>query len=182
MVKASDISPVEFGQLFIRYKEKYIMIARSFVRDRIVAEDIVADCFTAFWDNRGNIDLTYSPEGYILQSIRNRCLNYLRDEAVRMKAGQEMQETAYKNILAEMEILNGDDPSVLFREDIENIFRKMLGSMPELSRQIFYASRYHNMTYHEIASRFHVTERKVKREIQAVLGLMRTSLKDYINR
>ena len=36
------------------------------------------------------------------------------------------------------------------------------------------------LTYNEIAERYGVTPRKVKRDIQKVLEIMRISLKDYL--
>ena len=37
-----QISAQEFGQLFMRYRDNFIAVARSYVRDEVVAEDIVA--------------------------------------------------------------------------------------------------------------------------------------------
>lgn len=180
-VFGTDISPQEFGQIFSRYRDKFILIARSYVRDRTVAEDIVADSFTSFWDNRSRVDEEiHSLEAYILRIVRNRCLNYLRDEANRLRIEQEIQERQQKRIMADIEILSGDDPSDLFSDDIAAIFRRLISSMPVLTRQIFLASRMSDLTYQEIAEKFNISERKVKREIQTVLSAMRTSLKDYL--
>lgn len=59
------MTPQEFGQLFMRYRDRYISIARSYIRDDIAAEDIVAESFTNFWDNRDKIELDNVPEAYI---------------------------------------------------------------------------------------------------------------------
>ena len=42
------------------------------------------------------------------------------------------------------------------------------------------ASRFDELTYQEIAERYGISQRKVKREIQNVLARMRVSLKDYL--
>ena len=52
--------------------------------------------------------------------------------------------------------------------------------MPEMTRQIFFSSRFEDLTYEEIAAKYNVSPRKVKREIQSVLSMMRKSLKDYL--
>lgn len=41
-------------------------------------------------------------------------------------------------------------------------------------------SRFEGLTYNEIAAKYNVTPRKVKRDIQKVLEKMRVSLKDYL--
>lgn len=173
---ASEITPQEFGKLFLKYREKYITIARSYIRDEIAAEDIVSGCFTSFWDNRNKIELKSAPEAYILQSVKNRCINWLRDHANRMRIHEEQ----YNYTMAEINVMESEDLSLIFRADIAEIFSRLMEKSPEMTRNIFCSSRFEDMTYEEIAKRYNVSTRKVKREIQSVLAMMRSSLKDYL--
>lgn len=173
---ASEITPQEFGKLFLKYREKYIAIARSYIRDEIAAEDIVSGCFTSFWDNRNKIELKSAPEAYILQSVKNRCINWLRDHANRMRIHEEQ----YNYTMAEINVMESEDLSRIFRADIAGIFSRLMEKSPEITRNIFCSSRFEDMTYEEIAKRYNVSPRKVKREIQSVLAMMRSSLKDYL--
>ena len=176
----NNISPQEFGQLFMRYRDNFIAVARSYVRDEVVAEDIVAESFTNFWDNRSRIDIRTIPEAYILHMVKNRCLSYLRDRANRMRILQQMHNDSYKAIMAEIGVLGKDETGLIFQSDIAAIFQRLLATVPESTRDIFLASRFDNLTYNEIAEKYGVSPRKVKREIQHVLGIMRISLKDYL--
>lgn len=176
IMKATDITPQEFGRLFLEYREKFISIARSYVRDEIAAEDIVSGCFTSFWDNREKIEIEVSAEAYILQSVKNRCMNYLRDNANRLK----VHETRYNAAMTRIRAMESEDLSFLFRADIQAIFTRLLDKTPEMTRNIFCSSRFEDMTYEEIAKKYNVSPRKVKREIQSVLAMMRQSLKDYL--
>ena len=175
-----EITSQEFGQLFRKYRDRFIAIARSYVRDEVAAEDIVAESFTVFWDSRKEIDIATVPEAYILQMVKNRCINYLRDKANRLRIQQKMHEDSYKAIMAEIGVLGKDELGLIFRSDIATIFKNLLDSIPESTRDIFLASRFENLTYNEIAEKYGVSPRKVKREIQHVLEIMRISLKDYL--
>lgn len=175
-----EITSQEFGQLFLKYRDRFIAIARSYVRDEVAAEDIVAESFTVFWDSRKEIDIATVPEAYILQMVKNRCINYLRDKANRLRIQQKMHEDSYKAIMAEIGVLGKDELGLIFRSDIATIFKNLLDSIPESTRDIFLASRFENLTYNEIAEKYGVSPRKVKREIQHVLEIMRISLKDYL--
>lgn len=177
---AAEITSIEFGNLFLKYREKFIAIARSYVRDEVAAEDIVAESFTNFWDNRGTIELQTLPEAYILQTVKNRSLNYLRDKATKMRIEQKMQDSAYVAIMADVQALKSTDMGRIFSKDIEKIFMDFIATMPEMTRNIFMASRFDELTYQEIAERYGISQRKVKREIQNVLARMRVSLKDYL--
>ena len=175
-----QISAQEFGQLFMRYRDNFIAVARSYVRDEVVAEDIVAESFTNFWDSRSRIDIRTIPEAYILHMVKNRCLSYLRDKANRMRILQQMHNDSYKAIMAEIGVLGKDETGLIFESDIAAIFQRLLATVPKSTRDIFLASRFDNLTYNEIAEKYGVSPRKVKREIQHVLGIMRISLKDYL--
>lgn len=179
-MKGREISAQEFGHIFVSYRDRFIAIAKSYIRDEVAAEDIVAESFTNFWDNRDKIDISTAPEAYILQSVKNRCFNHLRDKATRMRIQQQMQDSAYAAIITEMNILSTDEIGLIFRSDIAGIFRKLLDTVPDMTRDIFCASRFENLTYAEISEKYGVSHRKVKREIQNVLEIMRHSLKDYL--
>ena len=120
------------------------------------------------------------PEAYILQSVKNRCLNYLRDKTTRLRIQQKMHEDSSKAKLTEMNILEADQIGLIFRSDIIKIFKNLLDTMPPATRNIFLSSRFENLTYNEIAEKYGITPRKVKREMQHALEILRTSLKDYL--
>lgn len=174
------VTPIEFGRLFVEYRDKFVSIAFSYIHDRASAEDIVADSFTRFWDMRESIVLTGPPQAYILASVRNRCLNYLRDKANRMRIEQSIQDRAMKIFTAEINSLASKELDWLFNSEIEETFTGFVASMPEERKSIFLASRKDGLTYNEIALRFGFSPRKVRREISKALESLRQVLKYYI--
>lgn len=175
---ASSIGAEEFGRLFLRFKDKYIAIACSFTRDRAAAEDIVTESFTAFWNGRDHIELKSLPEAYILQTVRNRSLNYMRDKSRRLEVEGNLLEASA--VETEAAIMEEENLGFLFEEEVGIIFKEFMAALPELTRKIFMSSRFDGLTYNEIADKYNVTPRKVKRDIQKVLEKMRISLKDYL--
>lgn len=60
-----------------------------------------------------------------------------------------------RNIRTSLGLLEDCDLSkVLFHKDVEEIFRRRLAEMPELSAQIFIANRFEDQTYQQIAERY----------------------------
>ena len=47
------------------------------------AEDIAQEVFVALWENRNDITIETSLKGWLLTGTRNRCLNYIKRQAVR---------------------------------------------------------------------------------------------------
>lgn len=174
MARELEINAEIFGRIFSENREKFTRIARSYVRDEAAAEDIVLDAFTSFWLKRNEIQINTSPEYYILQSIKNKCLNYLRDK-------QNHKNVLMPSILmSEINILERDSTDFILGAEAERIFNNFLKELNPLSRDIFLSSRVENLTYEQIAQKYNISQRKVKREIQNVLHGLRIALADYL--
>ena len=179
-MNGSDITSQEFGDFYIGNREKFISIAQSYVRDRQAAEDIVGEVFALLWSKRQSIGISSSLEAYVLRAVKNRALNYLRDVIHKMEKDNRIDSEQYNAMLVDTDILASDSLGFILHSEVSEIFNKILSDMPERTRKIFLASCFNGKTYSEIADYFGVTERIVKRDIQATLKDLRTALKDYL--
>lgn len=176
----SGLSPGRYGEIFAANRDKFISIACSYVRERHIAEDIVDESFAKFWGSRDKISINLSVEAYILKMVKNRCLNYLRDKMGKLRMQDEINSDEHKFLIFETDFLATEDLSFLFHTEVEDIFKKVIDSLPKQSRNIFMSSRFLDMTYKEIAIKEGISERMVKRSIQKTLALLRVALKDYL--
>lgn len=172
----------EFDRLYAEYKPRFIIIACSYLRDKVLAEDLVTDCFLYFWENREEICMTSENiPAYILGIVRHKCIDALRERQQHLQTQQQIYRIGLRNIRENLEALEECDlAKILFRQEVEDIFRRRLAEMPELAAQIFIASRFEDKTYQEIARQHNVSVRKVTREIQRCLKLLREDLGDYL--
>ena len=46
----------DFERLYSEYKPRFIIIARSYIRNNMAAEDIVTDSFLYFWENKDKLN------------------------------------------------------------------------------------------------------------------------------
>lgn len=164
----------------MRYRKKFISVAASYVRNESDAEDIVAEAFTKFWDNRETIELSGTPEAYILSMVKNKCLDYLRSAATRERIEQHIQNEKLRAVQVEIDILASDDNNWMFEPEVRKSFHGFLNELPELRREIFSAVKFDGLTYNEAALRLGVSPRKVKKEISAVLNSLRAAVKDWL--
>lgn len=172
----------EFDRLYGAYKPRFILIACSYLRDRSAAEDLVTDCFMHFWEKREEIvPTTENIPAYILGMVRHKCIDALRTRQQHLLTHRQIYQLEMRNIRENLAALEECDlAKILFRSEVEEIFRRRLAEMPELSAQIFIANRFENQTYQEIAQRYGISVRKVTREIQRCLKLLREDLGDYL--
>ena len=150
------------------------------MQDRLIAEDVVADAFIYYWENRSRLDADCNAAAYILTTRRHKCLNYLRALQVRMRVHNEVGDLQRRVVSENIRSLELCDPQHLFAGEIEKLVRDCMAEMPELTRQVFTARRIHGKSYREIAAECGITERRVETELEKALGKLREVLRDYL--
>ena len=70
--------------------------ANSYVRDPIVAEDIYVESMMQYWEKRTELPTDINVPAYILTSVKNRALNYLRHLGVRTEAEARARQNKEK--------------------------------------------------------------------------------------
>ncbi|MBF0647860.1 RNA polymerase sigma-70 factor [Dysgonomonas sp. GY75] len=176
----TQITSAEFGKLFEQYKSQFVIVARSYVRDAMVAEDLVMDCFISFWENRNKTEIVHNIPSYILISIKRRCLNWLRDQSIHLKAQEDIHSTALRVISSRIATIETNDPNGLYVDEIAAIIKQELTNMPKQTRKVFLANRFDNMTYKEIGEKFGLSFNQVNFEIRKATQILRLSLRDYL--
>lgn len=179
-MRESSLDAAAFGQLFEQYKPGFLAIARSYVRDGMVAEDIVVDAFIAFWEKRNKIQISQSIPSYILASVKNRCLNWLRNEKKRLEIQGNIHSVNLRIISQRIETLETNNPESLFVREISTIVEDKLQEMPARMRKTYMSSRIDGMTYKEIAEKNGYSINQVDFEIRKATKILMTALKDYI--
>ena len=145
------MTTAEFGRLFATWRARFEAIACRYVRSAAVAEDLVSDSFMSFWENRGRIPADANLQAYILIIVRNKCLDWLRAQSLHAKI-----------------------------EQVAAIVRQSLDRLPELTREVFVARRFEELSYKEIAEKYGITVRRVEFELEKAVKQLRVALKDYL--
>ncbi len=169
----------EFGRLFNKCRIPFTTVANSYVHDAAVAEDLVNDSFVRLWEKRNEI-LTENFEAYLFQIVIRKCLDFLRSEQTQTKIRQNIHDTSYRMLTYEINSLESCDPGRLYASEVETLFRECIDHMPSITREVFLANRFRNMTYQEIAEERGMSVRQVTSEMQTALQLLRRTLKDYL--
>ena len=165
------MTTAEFGRLFATWRARFEAIACRYVRSAAVAEDLVSDSFMSFWENRGRIPADANLQAYILIIVRNKCLDWLRAQSLHAKIEQEA---------ADIRSLQAFNPEEIFSAEVAAIVRQSLDRLPELTREVFVARRFEELSYKEIAEKYGITVRRVEFELEKAVKQLRVALKDYL--
>lgn len=158
-----------FQELFYSWHRPLCFFASRIIKDQYVAEDLVQEAFIAFW----NYDLSaFSQEKtirtFLYTSVRNGCLNYLRDQEIRernnRKAGPESEEDPDHFLLRQIE-----------SEVVAELF-EAIDELPERCREIFYMAYLQEKEEKQIARLLRVSVNTVKTQKQRAKAFLRGRL------
>lgn len=154
-------------------------VAAQYVRDDFLAETIVGDVIFHLWEVRETLEITTSLRSYLMTSVRNRCLDYL-------KLQYNQKEVSMSSPgLQDFPVLNyikGDDYPLgrLLEQELEGEIIKAIDRLPEECRRVFHLSRFEEKKYEEIARELDISVNTVKYHIKRALALLHEDLGKYL--
>lgn len=173
-------SEMNFGTFYAAYYERFMRYAYYYVNDSFISEDIVHDALLYFWENRRSISKETDVIGYILLSVKNKCLNYLKHLSVEQEFSQYCTNLQEWEIATRIQTLEDDSYDSIFLEDVQRILKQALSKLPDKTREIFVLNRLKNKSRKEIASILGVSLQKVDYHINKAINLLSYELKDYL--
>ncbi|MDD7456666.1 MAG: sigma-70 family RNA polymerase sigma factor [Bacteroidales bacterium] len=159
-------------------RERFVLLALSFVRDREVAEDLVQESLLYLLENQERI-ADRNLAGYFSKVVMNKCLDLLR----RMRRRGEIEGQIRNGALLDesIAILSGKvSEDAALQVDMSGRIEACRKALPSLAFKVFIASRVGGMTHREIAEEFGIAPRRVNTEVQRALSVFRKEFQDYL--
>lgn len=144
-----------FKALFDEYYLVLVRYAEGFVFNKQICEDIVQNLFIYFWENAGKIAIQSSLKAYFFQSVKNRCLNHLRDLEVLDK----------RKLLCLEAMLTSEDSEVWMDPELINKINNAINSLPEKMAVVFKLKYIQGLRNKEISQKMNISENTVKTQI-----------------
>lgn len=143
------------------------------MKDLDIAREIVQEVFANLWEKRDTIQHDRSPKSYLGTAVRNRCLNYLRDNK-KFDAG-----------MLEIEGLGNDhayeEQDQLVAGELKTKIDEAINGLPGKCREIFIRNRMESKKYQEIADEMKISVKTVEAQMSKALKIMREKLAEYIS-
>ncbi len=174
IVKTFEESPKKgFDLLFRRYYTNLCNHAIRFVYSKEIAEDIVAEVFTNFWQNKVYENITTSYRSYLYTSVRYRAYNSIKLEINRTTNLENNDlDTQYPDNSA---VLQPDE--ILHFHELTKRLDVAIQHLPQQSRKAFQLNRLEGKKYTEVALEMEITVSAVERLISRALAKIREELK-----
>lgn len=160
-----------FEQIFDATYPLLCSIAFRMTKNTESSEEIVDDVFCSFWKNRQKINITTSFTPYLIASVRNRSLDYLRKiKNLKPSTLDEVSGLPSEDVLAS---------DVLAYEDLKSHLTAAIQSLPLQRRLIFTMSREQELTYKEISEKLGLSIKTVDTQMGRALKHIRNELKAF---
>lgn len=161
------------------YYKKMHLFARSYINDVNIAEDIVQDAFLSLWEKRESLLPNTHVGAYLLTIVKNKALNFIKHEQVRLAAEQNLQSIKLKDFSLHIQTLEACNPEYIFSSEVEKMVHEAINELPEQSRRVFIMSRFEEKSNSEIAQTLGISVKGVEFHITKSLKKLRVKLADY---
>lgn len=173
-------SEMNFTTFYNTYYQRFVRYAYYYVNDEPTAEDMTHDALLYYWENRHKLAVDMDVLGYILQSVKNKCLNYLKHVQVEWEYSKNYINLYDWEIDMRIQTLESESYATIFTKDILKIVEDSLAELPEQTREIFLLNRLKNKSRKEIAQLLGVSQQKIDYHINKANDHLKYRLKDYI--
>ena len=159
-----------FRELFVEFYPALCVFAMRFSIQEEVAKDIVQDVFFKIWKNRKDTYITTSFRSFMITSVRNHCIDFLRRQKVESQFVEKGKRLHF----------NTSPEEVYTLKELESALGEALAKLPENVREAFEMSRFKGMTYSEIAQEMELSTKTIESYISRALKVLRVELGDYL--
>jgi RNA polymerase sigma-70 factor (family 1) len=145
-----------FKDLFDQYFNALSAFGYKFVPDVSVVEDMVQEVFITCWEKRGDFTHINALKSFLYTSVRNKCLNHLKHQAV--------QKKHENSLVYELE----SDHYVgnhMIEEEVFNQLHSEIRDLPKSAQEIMMLAL-NGLKNQEIADELKLDEKKVKSFLQ----------------
>lgn len=178
LLKADDQNAFKYV-----FEHNYDMLCRFacqfVVREQ--AEEIVDDVLCYLWESRAELDIARSIRSYLVQSVKNRCIDELRS-----KKAHPVQSFSSITVEDNIEFLDAifkdeEHPmGLLMIRELEEQLKASIEQMPLECRRVFEKSRFEGKKHEEVARELNISVNTVKYHIKNALAILQKNLKGYL--
>jgi RNA polymerase sigma-70 factor (ECF subfamily) len=181
IITPSAVTSAEnFGSFYNAYYKRFVRYAFYYVNDQQSAKDITHDAILYYWENKDKLSPDTDVLGYILLTVKNKCLNHLKHLQIEADYNKQYAGLYEWEVKARIMTLEDTHYSDIFTNEIMEILTQSLAKLPQQTREIFVLNRLKYKSRKEIAAELGVSIQKIDYHINKANAHLYKDLKDYL--
>jgi len=169
--KISEGSEKAFREIFDRYHIQIFFIAKKYIKDSNLAEDVVQDIFVKLWEKRHGLPQIKSVKGYLFTMVRNHVLNMLRDRKSELVSLSGVTEK-------KLPVQNLTENELQYKE-YERVLKEGMNGLSDRKREVFELRTIKGLSNSEVAEILQIHIRTVKTHYYNGSKYIRAYLKNH---
>jgi RNA polymerase sigma-70 factor (ECF subfamily) len=163
-IRLKEGNPSAFEELFKQTFSRMLGYCKLFIHDQAQANDLVQECFVKLWEKRDTIKSTQSIESLLFVMLRNKCLNFLRDQ--KLHYFEKDIESIKENELQHLYQLDftGREEKTLEEILIEAI-RELVDKLPEKRKLVFIKAKIEGKKNKDVADELGISLKAVEKHL-----------------
>ncbi len=160
---------ISFEILFRENYTKAYYLALRILHDEEASKDVVSDSFELVWRKLQGCEVD-NMSSYLLTTVRNVCLDYIRKQDIRNRYVQASMQMA--------ELMSNNLDRMNVREEKIQAIMQALEELTPRTQQIVRLCYVEHKKYREVAAELDISESAVKKHIMQALSYMRQKFKN----
>ena len=107
------MNTISFSDIYTNYYKRSFLFVKSYVRDDMVAEDIVSEALIRFWETTKKETVEH-PMSLLLAILKNGALNYLKHQTVKDSATESISSKMIRDLNYRITTLQACDPEEIY--------------------------------------------------------------------
>ena len=180
MERIKTLENVDFKNVYVTHYSKMKRFAQEYVISEADAENIVQDVFLELWEKREVLSMPVNLMAFLFTATKNRCIDHLRHRVVIRETTNKLMEEQQLILKMKFDSLEAFDQDFLTENDIEDILKKAIDSLPEKCREIFIKRRIEGKKQKDVAAELNISTNTVETQMGIAYKKLREELKDYL--
>src|SRR5882672_4630520 len=153
-----------FELLYRKYWDSLIYFADGYIHNQEVAKEIVQELFIQLYAKGSQLKIITSLKPYLHKALRNRIINYLRDQAVYKKhitKAVNKSGAGANSAITSLDLI-----------DTQKKLRHYLSQMSENCRTVFILNREQQLSIRQIAAHLKKPEDTVEKQLRRAISFL----------
>jgi RNA polymerase sigma-70 factor (ECF subfamily) len=158
-----------YKDLFTSFYPYLFAFARTLVRAKETAEEVVSDVFIRIWERRKELDKVENLKVYLYVSTRNTAFNYLEKQ-------KRNATNSIEDYHAEFTSVYFDPEQLLITADMLALIQKAIDDLPPKCKIIFKLVKEDGLKYRDVAEILNISVKTVENQLAIALHKIGTAV------
>ena len=138
----------------------------KYIKDTLAVEDMIQEVFLSFWEKRDDFENEKAVKAFLYTSVRNKCLNYIKHQAVLKKHEQNLIDNLQSEQFFSRHVIEEESFNQLFQE---------INQLPDAAKKIMLLAL-KGLKNKEIANELGISENTVKTQKKIAYSKLKKKL------